>query len=705
MGKNISPINAFQEIVAYLSSFSSVQEGYRIEITDQFVPEEQAGPAIARNINAAFLIILSGQEHPKYNEAAAYLKGKGADPAWRTSVRFYSGGLETVAKEFEAFAEADSEVSGRISHLISGIRQCLSCGEIRERLWRLFHPEASGILDNREKREKDLRRQRRVKLTGLNPESIRDVPGEVLFTSNALLTLPARGKKLDELEVSPGVRDALKLIVREPQLYWYDHPVQIGVKPESNEILYGLRHLAGAFAYEKGAGKAEKGTRVRCVLSASVTHEGLQKIVKEYMEGELAKGVDLSGLVVHLFTEADTDRLIHQVLMPAAKHYMNRDRSAAALFKEVVGVDGRYGRHYTFLKALSAFWQVLVDPAVKATFKIDLDQIFPQEHLERETEKTAFEHLMTPLWGARGNDSEDRPVELGMIAGALVNEQDLAGSLFVPDVTYPSGPFQGEDQVFCSRVPQALSTAAEMMTRYSHGAVDGEETCIHRVHVTGGTNGIRIDALRKYRPFTPTFIGRAEDQAYLLSVLLPPGQGPALRYLHEDGLFMRHDKKSFAGDAIKAAAMGKVIGDYERIILFSCYARMLSQDMGEIKAVVDPFTGSFISPIPLTLVYLRLALKAAELFSTGSDEDGRKGLELVESGSARLGSTIGEFAADNGKRLKEIYEREKKTWDLYYNVLDRIEEALGSGDAFALELKKKALNLVNDTEIRLSGRK
>ena len=132
-----------------------------------------------------------------------------------------------------------------------------------------------------------------------------------------------------------------------------------------------------------------------------------------------------------------------------------------------------------------------------------------------------------------------------MMAGALVNEKDISASLFTPDVTYPTPPFKGEDTIFCSRIPQALSTLSEMMTRYDSGDIDGENSCISRIHVTGGTNGILIEALRRYRPFTPVFIGRAEDQAYLLSALFSKDSGPLLRYFHNDGLFMRHDKHAF----------------------------------------------------------------------------------------------------------------------------------------------------------------
>ena len=59
---------------------------------------------------------------------------------------------------------------------------------------------------------------------------------------------------------------------------------------------------------------------------------------------------------------------------------------------------------------------------MRATFKIDLDQVFPQEELLETMGASAFELLCTPLWGAHGRDAQDRSVSLGMIAGALVNE-------------------------------------------------------------------------------------------------------------------------------------------------------------------------------------------------------------------------------------------------------------------------------------------
>ena len=125
-----------------------------------------------------------------------------------------------------------------------------------------------------------------------------------------------------------------------------------------------------------------------------------------------------------------------------------------------------------------------------------------------------------------------------------------------------------------SQLPQALSTQAEMMTRYGGDrGIDGVNECIERIHVTGGTNGILVESLKRHRPFTPTFIGRAEDQAYIFSTFF--NRCERLAYVHKDGLIMRHDKESFAKEAIKSAHISKLIGDYIRILYFSAYARII----------------------------------------------------------------------------------------------------------------------------------
>ena len=146
-------------------------------------------------------------------------------------------------------------------------------------------------------------------------------------------------------------------------------------------------------------------------------------------------------------------------------------------------------------------------------------------------------------------------------------------------------------------------------------------------HVTGGTNGILLDALRRHRPFTPSFVGRAEDQAYLLSTFGggPLGGGPLggghrrLGYAHAASLIMRHDKHELIPEAIEAAGTGRLVGDYVRILIYSAYADAIG-DRAEVKRAIDPFTGCFVSRLPVTLATLRLALRAATLYRDGGDD-------------------------------------------------------------------------------------
>ena len=233
-----------------------------------------------------------------------------------------------------------------------------------------------------------------------------------------------------------------------------------------------------------------------------------------------------------------------------------------------------------------------------------------------------------------------------------------------------------------------------MMTRYDTNELDGKRTCIQRIHVTGGTNGILVGSLRRYRPFTPSFIGRAEDQAYILSVLLNPGT--RLAYAHKDGLIMRHDKEEFAQEAVQSAYVGKLVADYVRILYFSAYAKALADDVQKLKETIDPFTGCFVSRIPTTVVFLRFALKAASFFDEDKEE---QGLEFVQTGARRIKSAL-KFVGGDPSTLKQQYEKERFAWDLYYDTLSAVEEGLEIGEAFARELQAKAKSILNDCAIQ-----
>lgn len=649
----------------------------------------------ARALNAAFLIALAGRKHPRYEQAMVFLVDNARTGVWKESAGFYQQGLDLIRQEIVQAASENADFAERLRALSSWVaddENLMDKESTEEKIWSLFFPEASGIRGCESERIQALRQRRLVTISQLNPSPLTQPAEEILFTSNVLLTLPSTDKELTGLPLHDDMKDKLKKVAAEPQRYWYDHPIQMGVSPDNNEVIYGIRHLAEALAFEKRMGTCSRETKITCVLSVSVTHEGLQDIVKDYLEAEFARASGLDGLELYIFTEADTNRLVEDVLSPAATHFLENTKKTAF---DMFGVDGAYGRHYTFLKAIAAFWQVFIAPEVRATFKIDLDQVFPQPELLRQTGASMFEHFKTPLWGASGVDSSGRDVELGMIAGALVNESDIDESLFTPDVRFPERVVAMDEHVFFSQMPQALSTEAEMMTRYDTPELDGSKTCIQRVHVTGGTNGILIDSLRRHRPFTPSFFGRAEDQAYILSTFLAPE--PKLAYVHKDGLIMRHDKQAFAQEAIQVAQVGKWIGDYERLLYYSAYARVLSGDIGEIKNVLDPFTGGFVSRIPVTVAYLRFGLKAASLFLNGVSMEGE---EFVRLGARRISDAL-RFVSGENSLFKRKYEQERAGWNLYYDVLSVAEAALSEQDAFALSLRERAKEIVEACALRL----
>jgi hypothetical protein len=662
-----------------------------IDIAEQFLPHQTTPEAVIRNVNAAFLISLCGLSHPYYTRAARYIEDKEKEISWSQTAAFYRKGLKLVRDEIKKRCEGDEGFAADLDRLFQWIKDPHNLSnhiETVNKIWGVFFPEGVSLFQDRNRYVASLRRERRVRITRPNASPVQDPAREILFASNVLLTVPPAPVSLSDSSLPDNLRSRLKEIRSEPQRYWYDHPIQVGVQPSGNEVIYGLMGLDRAVGFEKRRGVASKDTRLNCVLSVSVTHSGLRDIAKPWLEGVLKTVKHIRDIRVYVFTESDTRALVKEVLEPAATHYLgSKDHG----LYEIFGVDGEYGRHYSFLKAISAIWQVFQYPGLKGTFKIDLDQVFPQEELVRETRASAFEHLKSPLWGAEGIDEQGTRVRLGMIAGALVNQTDIQHSLFTPDVGFPDENVRADEWIFFSRLPQAVSTEAEMMARYGQS----REMCIQRVHVTGGTCGILVESLRRERPFTPTFIGRAEDQAYLLSVLCRKGSGPSLRYVHKDGLIMRHDKESLANEATNSASIGKLVGDYARILSFSYYAQVLPWPIKEIKRVIDPFTGCFVSRVPFTSVYLRLALKGASLFGEGKPGEG---CDLLDMGIKRLYTMILDLAGPVNP-LKARYLAEKRAWDIFYDLLDKVEAGIRERDSFALGLNERAKTLIRRCEI------
>jgi hypothetical protein len=672
------------------------------DIIKQFKPDQDNKVSIASTLNACFLILLSGKQNPLYEEAQQYLSKIENKPGWSGEIKFYRKGLQLVETEIRQRMKEDISFRDKIGklnqELLKNTRQ-REFYDVYNIIWNLFFPEGVSLLNIEKRIHKitELREKRKINVTRLNATPIMNPATEILFTSNVLLTVPLVSMPLDNLNVDSSIKFKLVNIIREKQQYWYDHPIPVGIDGDKNELIHGLAGLSEMLECEIERGNAKKNTNLDCLLSVSVTHSGLHKIVKEYLHHELNKSDRIKQLNIYLFTEDDTRELTRTILVPLARKYLDIKDSDLDLLNEILGVDGEYGRHFSFLKAIAAFWNVFINPKIRATYKIDLDQVFPQKELIGQTGSSVFDHFKTPLWGACGIDSGDEEIELGMIAGAVVNAEDMDKSIFYPDVLFPrKGELNPDEIIFYSQLPQALSTEAEMTIRNSKNQFDRKNCVTSRVHILGGMSGILVHTLRKYRPFTPTFISRAEDQAYLLSVLF--SEKPYLRCLNKEGLIMRHDKKTFIGEVLRAAEIGKMIGDYSRILLYSYYAKALPFGIHKIKGQLDPFTGCFISYIPFTVVYLRFALKAASFFIRSEKKQDKEGLEFLEQGAERLSRLIDQIT-DDPDVLRKRFEREKRAWDLFYDILDVAEQKLKEGDSFVREKREDSLKLITNCKL------
>jgi hypothetical protein len=213
-----------------------------------------------------------------------------------------------------------------------------------------------------------------------------------------------------------------------------------------------------------------------------------------------------------------------------------------------------------------------------------------------------------------------------------------------------------------------------MGTRYKK-----KDNPIIRYHVTGGTNGILVEDLINFKPFTPSFIGRAEDQAFIISVLNKKVHGKYLRYYHNDKLVMRHDKHNLIKKTIEKSKIEKLIGDYERILLFSYYATDILDNYDFIKEELFPFTGCFITKIPFLTVYFRTLLKVYSL----AENDELEAKEFLIKISDRLNEVISKMEDGYYKREFQI---EKNVWENFYNSFTEKNE---DNKSFLAEIRIK----------------
>jgi len=495
----------------------------------------------------------------------------------------------------------------------------------KENLWSIFSPDAINGSNNPESFKKQILKKRILKKLKKPKFSIQIPHKEILFLSNILITIPEDYKSEN---IPLNLQNRIKPFLNKKQNYWYDHPIPIDASDDENEILYGLRHLDKALNVEFKRGNLKTNEKISLVLSLSVTHKGLEDIAFEYVKNKIKGKLNLKFINIFIFDENKTSKIIKKL-------FPNNDD-----YPELFGVNGNYGRHYTFLKYVLTLWNKVIDKSFNYSFKIDLDQVFDQNFLIRISKMSIFEVFKNQkYWGGTGIDFEERLVDLGMLAGGLVNKGETHKEYLIPDVKRPSKKtiFSNisSKRVFCPDWAHALSTEAEIIY---------EKENIHRIHVTGGTTGITLKTLEKWTPFTPSFVNRAEDQAFVISSL---NKNEFLSHIHAPYLIMRHDKLDFAKRTVTNSKLGKEIGNLDRILLFSYYSKCSHFDYNLIKNHLWPYTSSFIQEFPEILIYFILLIEGIT-----------KSEQFLHNASKRLKTT--QIFCNN--KLEHQFRFEKEFW-------------------------------------------
>jgi hypothetical protein len=103
----------FETIIRHIiDSEKGIESLLKVDVSEQFRHGEDDSIAIARNLNAAFLIALSGNTHPLFNRAVEYLNGFRSHPAYGNIASFYRGGLELIRSELSQRYNSDERMKG-----------------------------------------------------------------------------------------------------------------------------------------------------------------------------------------------------------------------------------------------------------------------------------------------------------------------------------------------------------------------------------------------------------------------------------------------------------------------------------------------------------------------------------------------------------------------------------------------------------------
>ena len=155
----------FQNICHHLFG-NSAEDGSLpgFDLGRQLSGGSEKGADIARQLNAAFLVLLAGTAHQQYENARVQLMRAADTGDWAHISQFYLAAKQQIEQEISKICNQDPDFADRLDSLAGflGERdQRKSSPEIIEKIWSVFYPEAVGITANRSERINRLRKKKK----------------------------------------------------------------------------------------------------------------------------------------------------------------------------------------------------------------------------------------------------------------------------------------------------------------------------------------------------------------------------------------------------------------------------------------------------------------------------------------------------------------------------------------------------------------
>lgn len=427
----------------------------------------------------------------------------------------------------------------------------------------------------------------------------------------------------------------------------YDHPVEIFCEKKEHELLNFLEEFDNDISFEKTKNVFNKNYKVPVIISISTTHKNLELIVSKWVRFEI-KNLNLKNLNIFILDNEVIEQLKKEL-------FKNQNKF------ELFTVEGNYSNHFNALKYMQLIFEKGFN--IKAGFKLDTDEGINSENLYSVTSRTWFQTLCNKSIGNIAKAGNGKKFKLSFIIGEYVNNIDIMktgykNALFESDVKPPS-TYNNNMIFFNKGFAHAKATSIyNKFSKYKFEKNNSEfdSNSISHPVVKGGGYGIENSGLKKYTPFCPSFITRAEDQAFYYS-----GFSKGIRGIFIETLRITHYKEKYSHSEEKTT-FDRLIEDIHRLILFSEIGKFLNN-----KNYLDPLPGVFISNMAFCQSFITIVYNTFLLILKNQYENGEY---LLYNGVERL-LYLHKFLQTNN--IKNIYKKEEMHWQDFVKTVEKLD--------------------------------